>query len=66
MYDTIKQINEEITKLKKEIRKLRRKEDRDIDNGTYNMEEYLLQAKYLSGKLHGLMDVLRIVECNDH
>jgi len=66
MYDTIKQINEEITKVRKEFKKLRKQEDRDIDNGTYNMEEYLLQAKYLQGKLDALIIAFRIVQSNDH
>lgn len=67
MYNTYKiyeQIKEEKAKLNKEIRKLRRKEHAEIDNGTWNNEEYKPQWKYLQGKLDALHTALRIIECN--
>lgn len=64
MYDTIKQIKEQKDKLNKEIRKLRKKEQAEMDNGTYNFEEYNVQWKYIQGKLDGLHIALGIAEMN--
>lgn len=64
MYDSIKQIKEQKAKLDKEIRKLRKKEHAEMDNGTYNFEEYNVQWKYIQGKLDGLHIALQIVEFN--
>lgn len=65
MYESIKQIKEEIAKLKKEIKKLRKLEDADYENGTYDNDYYNAKWKYIQGNLDGLNIALRIVQCNN-
>jgi hypothetical protein len=66
MYDTIKQINEEIDEIRKEFKKLRKQEDADWEKGTFDVDEYRPKYNYLQGRLEGLVIARRITQSNDH